>query len=163
MHEEEFTMLATSTPAKSCNSNVKETTAAEEINDISDEMNNENINLKHARTSERDSSFHLSDQSLQSLDETIESESDESCGSVESIVSERKFIVFESSLNSLLIKVPCSQCGKPINEFNKYIAGTALVYYLHCINSHAKLVITNFSRKNASRKPSVLCGYFLFR
>ena len=119
MHEEELTMLATSTPAKSCNSNVKETTAAEEINDISDEMDDENKNLKQARTSERDSSFHLSDQSFQSLDETIESESDASCGSVESIVSERKFIVFENSLNSLLMKVPCSQCGKPINEFNK--------------------------------------------
>ena len=103
MHEKELTMLATSTPAKSYNSNVKETTAAEEINYIS-EMDNENINLKHARTSERESSFHLSDQSSQSLDETIESESDASCGSVESIVSERKFIVFESSLNSLLMK-----------------------------------------------------------
>ena len=135
MHDKELTMLATSTKTKSCNSNVKETTAAEEINDIS-EIDNENINLKHARTSENDSSFHLSDQSSQSLDETIESESDASCGSVESIVSERKFIVFESSLNSLLMKVSCSQCGKPINEFNKYIVGTAVVYYLHCLNSH---------------------------
>ena len=99
-------------------------------------MDNENINLKHARTSERDSSFHLFDQSFQSLDETIKSENDASCGSVESIVSETKFIAFESSLNSLLMKVPCSQCGKPINEFNKYIVGTAVVNYLHCINGH---------------------------
>ena len=137
---EEAGVPATSTPIKSCSTDITDTpntTECNMINETDSDIENNKINLKHAKTAEHDTSFHISDheQSFDALDDTIESETEYSF-SAESIVKERKFIIFESSLDSLLMRILCNLCGKPVNDCKKYTKGTAIICHLNCINGH---------------------------
>ncbi|KAM4771747.1 gem-associated protein 6 isoform 2-T2 [Rhinophrynus dorsalis] len=65
---------------------------------------------------------------------TLESEDIES-----NLVQERKFIVFESCLDSLLFKVPCGyggNCTAPIVKLKKHVEGTFISVFGLCFNGH---------------------------
>ena len=131
---------ATSTPIKSCSTDINYTPYTTECNmmdETDSDVENNKINLKHARTAEHDTSFHISDheKSFDASDDTIESDTEYSF-SAQSIVKERKFIIFGSSLDSLLMRVLCNLCGKPVNDCEKYTKGTAIICHLNCINGH---------------------------
>ncbi|KAM4617348.1 uncharacterized protein O3C94_021388 [Discoglossus pictus] len=57
----------------------------------------------------------------------------------EELVNERKFIVFESCLDTLFSKLECSyddQCKAHISTFQKNVVGTLLIVYGECGNGH---------------------------
>ncbi|KAJ8019113.1 hypothetical protein HOLleu_42526 [Holothuria leucospilota] len=63
--------------------------------------------------------------------------SDTSEGSREDrLIRQRKFIVFEQSLDDLISKVRCSQCLTPAVETAKTVKGTMVSVQLTCHNGH---------------------------
>ena len=50
---------------------------------------------------------------------------------------ERKFIVFESSLDQLIGKITCSICGKPQSDMKKFPLGSMVKVRTECLGGHA--------------------------
>ena len=86
-----------------------------------------------------DASFHCSgvDWSDDSDEEDIIDDS------VPRPAQERKFIVFESSLDQLIGKINCLICGKPQSDIKKFLLGSMLRVRTECLDCHTTMLTWN--------------------
>ena len=99
-----------------------------------------------------DASFHCSDLSYASDEEEATDES------VPHPSQERKFIVFESSLDQLIAKIKCPVCGKPQSNLKKTLVGSMVKVHTECLDDHT--ILNWNSQPLLGRMPSgnLLCS-----
>lgn len=108
---------------------------------------NQDTNLLDAFTLDCSEHFSdLNDSFMDCSDRTYvpesESESEDDMDEVRGInhiTDERKFIVFESSLDQLFAAARCLECNSAILNVNKTVVGTMLKVQTECINGHTSL------------------------
>ena len=73
------------------------------------------------------------------------------------IRKEKKLIVFESNLDSVIFKIKCETCGQPGDECKKTRIGTSVLYHLNCIQGHT--ILHWYSQPNLGKMPAgnLLC------
>ena len=121
--------VSSSTPVKK--------NAEEDVPCCMQEMDDDELDLKLLEETDlldpKDTSFHCSDWSDSSLDESFEE-------NVSKPAEERKFIIFESNLDLLVMRLRCPTCGKPQYHVEKFVVGTMLKMKVECLDGHTIIV-----------------------
>ena len=116
---------ASSTPVKK--------NAEEDVPCCMQEMDDDELGLKLLEETDlldsKDTSFHCSDWADSSLDKSFEENASKQA-------EERKFIIFESNLDLLVMRLRCPTCGKPQNHVEKFVVGTMLKMKVECLDGH---------------------------
>ena len=117
--------VSSSTPVKK--------NAEEDVPCCMQEMDDDELDLKLLEETDlldpKDTSFHCSDWADSSLDESIEE-------NISKPAEERKFIIFESNLDLLVMRLRCPTCGKPQNHVENVVDGTMLKMKVECLDGH---------------------------
>ncbi|XP_033127176.1 uncharacterized protein LOC117124944 [Anneissia japonica] len=92
----------------------------------------------HLTTSEEEEGESAKDYNYQPESEFSSEDSDEEYiqNKPTNNIAKDKVIVFESSLDNLLMRTLCGECQCCVDSMHKFIQGTALKVKLQCINGH---------------------------